>query len=459
MRVGAVALVLVAVAAARASAQSTTCRLIPQLPTHTTTTTVGSQSTTFAGGGVLVRCPARGITLKGDSAEQYPDRWYMVGNVNYTEPRFALQSKFLTYYPADERIVASGDVHASLPNGSTLVGPQAEYLRAVPRLRAEAQMTAIGRPTITVIQKDSAGKPQPPLSVLADRVYMNGDSLMYGSGRVILQREDLSANGDSVFLDSGRETMRLMRNPQLIGTRKRPFQLRGSVIDAYSKNRKLQRVIARDSAVAVSQDLTLTADTIDLRVDDDLLQHAYAWGAKTRSTAKSPTQNLVADSIDVDMPKQRVRTVRAFNRAFAQGKADTIRFRAEPPDTTDWLRGDTIVAHFDTLPPRDTTKAPDIRQLEANGKASAMYHVAVSDTSVHKPAINYVRAKHIVIDFDSQKVALVTARDSVVGLYVEPVPDSTKARGTTTPTPGKPGAPTPAPKPPTSTVPLPRRKP
>lgn len=458
-RAAAATLVLVIACATRASAQATTCELIQQMATHTTTMTVNGQSTTFAGGGVLVRCPARGITLKGDSAEQYPDRWYMVGHVNYAEPRFTLQSSFLTYYPGDERIVASGDVHAALPNGSTLVGPQAEYMRAVPRLRPEAQMTAIGRPTITVIQKDSTGKPQPPLSVLADRVFMNGDSLMYGSGRVILQREDISANGDSVFLDSGRETMRLMRNPQLIGKRNRPFELRGSVIDAFSKDRKLQRVIARDSAVAVSQDLTLTADTIDLRVDNDLLQQAYAWGAKSRSTAKSPTQNLVADSIDVEMPKQRVRTVRAFNRALAQGKADTVRYRAEPPDTTDWLRGDTILAHFDTMPPKDTTKAPDIRQLVANGKASALYHVAVSDTTVHKPAINYVRAKHIVIDFDSQKVALVTARDSVVGLYVEPAPDSTRARGAQPPGSGKPGAPAPSTKLPTSVVPLPRRKP
>lgn len=452
-------LALVLFAASRAGAQATTCILISQPTTHTSSITVGQQTTTFAGGGVLVHCPARGITLRGDSAEQYPDRWYMVGHVDYSEPRFALKSNFLTYYPTDERVVATGDVHASLPNGSTLVGPQAEYRREVPRIRPRAQMTALGRPTILIIQKDSTGKPQPPLNVVADRVFMDGDSLVYGGGNVSLVREDLTATGDSVFLDSGRETMRLMRKPRLVGKRDRPFELRGEIIDAYSKNRKLQRVVARAHAVAVSQDLTLTADTIDLRVDDDLLQHAFAWGA-SRATATSATQHMVADSLDVDMPHQRVRTVRAFDRAFAEARTDTVRFHAAPPDTTDWLRGDTILAHFDTLPPRDTTKNPDIRQLVANGQASAMYHVPASDTVVRAPAINYVRAKHIVIDFDSSRVALVSARDSVVGLYVEPAPDSTGAAGAQQPGgQGQQGTPPPERKLPTSTVPLPKRRP
>jgi hypothetical protein len=56
----------------------------------------------FIGGGLLVRCPSRGITLKADSAELYGDekRDFLVGHVSYDEPRLSMTSDFLTYYTA-----------------------------------------------------------------------------------------------------------------------------------------------------------------------------------------------------------------------------------------------------------------------------------------------------------------------------------------------------------------------
>src|SRR6185437_9336347 len=93
-----------------------------------------------------------------------------------------------------------------------------------------------------------------------------------------------------------------------------------------------------------------------------------------------------------------------------------------------WLQGDTIVAHFDSLAAGDTTKNPPIRQLVATGHASSLYHMAPSDTSIHRPAINHVVARIITIDFDQQKVATVTTVDSVLGVYLEPKPDSTSRK-------------------------------
>jgi hypothetical protein len=51
--------------------------------------------------------------------------------------------------------------------------------------------------------------------------------------------------------------------------------------------------------------------------------------------------------------------------------------------------------------------------------------MASSDTSIHRPAINHVVARVITIDFDQQKVSTVTTVDSVLGVYLEPKPDST----------------------------------
>ena len=404
------------------------------------------ESNTFVGGGLLVRCPSRRITLKADSAEIYGDekRVFLVGHVSYDEPRLHLTSDYLTYYTAEERILAAGNVDARLPTGSRLRGPQVDYRRAVPRVRTRAQTTAIGRPNVLIAQQDRQGKEEPPIDVVANTIYMDGDSLIYGSGAVEIKRPEINATSDSAFINTGAETMQLMRNPVVQGTRGRQFRLVGERVDLFSRERKLQRVLSRASAVASSQDLTLRSDTIDLRISNDQLERAFAWGA-SRARATSPTQNMIADSIDVRMPNQRVREVRSIGHALAEGRADSVRFRA---DTTDWLRGDRILASFDSLAAVDTTKGPAIRRLVAEANASAYYHLAPQDTTLRRPAISYVTGRRITIDFDDQRVATIRVEQQVAGVYIEPTADTSGARpaprrGTTTP-PARPGTVPPA---------------
>jgi len=365
----------------------------------------------------------------------------MIGHAIYDDPRLHVTADFLNYFQPIERVVAVGNVKGRLPSGSTMTGPLAEWLRVM-KTRPREEMFARMRPTIKLVQVDTtkprpgvrpapgAKPPQPDTTtVVGETVHTLGDSLIYASGSVVITRTDISATADSAFLDQQKETMRLMRDPTLLGKKERPFTLKGDLIDLFSRNRKLERVIARARAVATSDSMTLKSDTIDLRVRNDLLERAFAWGRLSRARANSPTQNLLADSLDVTMPGQRVRLMRAVGHAFAQGKPDSVRFRVEKPDTADWLRGDTITAHFDTLATRDTSsRTPNIRQLFALGKASSWYHVPPTDSAERRPAINQVSAHRITIDFNKQKVAVVTAVDSVVGVYVEPRADSTTKR-------------------------------
>lgn len=398
----------------------------------------------FVGGKLVVHCPSRRITLKADSAELYGDekRDFLVGHVSYDEPRLSLTSDYLTYYTAEERIVAAGNVNGRLPSGSTLRGPQVDYRRAVPRIRIRPQTLATGRPTVTIVQRDTSGKEQPPIEVIANTIFMDGDSLIYGSGQVQITRPEVNATSDSSFINTGSEIMQLLGHPVVNGTRSRPFRLVGERIDLFSKNKKLQRVLSRARAQANSEELTLRADTIDLRIRADSLERAFAWGP-SRAHATSPTQNMIADSLDVHMPGQRVREVRALRNAFAEGRADSVAFHA---DTTNWLRGDTIVAYFDTLPPVDTAKGPAIRKLVSTDSAKAFYNIAPKDTSLHRPAINYVEGRVITINFEEQKVASIAVDGKVSGIYLEPSADTTRTRantrpGTTrqqTPTPGRP---------------------
>jgi len=439
-RVWLAALLLLTAVAVRAQ-EPTRCTVIPTETRIARTTGVqlpSKEYNTFIGGGLLIKCPSRGITLMADSAEIYGDekRNFLIGHVDYDEPRLHLTSDFLTYYTAEERIVASGNVHGKLPSGSTLLGPQVDYKRAVPRIRTRALTLATGRPTVNIVQRDSSGKEQPPIEVIANTIFMDGDSLIYGAGSVQITRPEVTATGDSAFINTGNERMQLMRQPVVNGTRGRPFRLVGERIELFSRNRKLERVLSLSNAQANSQDLTLRSDTIDLRVHNDSLVHAFAWGP-SRAHAVSPTQNMLADSLDVHMPNQRVREVRALRNAFAEGKADSTIHA----DTTNWLRGDTIVAYFDTLPPVDTSKGPAIHKLISTANAEAFYNLAPQDTSLHRPAINYVKGHEITINFEEQKVTDIAVEGRVAGIYIEPSADTTRTRTNTRPgnqrTPGR----------------------
>ncbi len=364
-----------------------------------------------------------------------------MGRVQYEEPRLSLTSDYLTYYQRTERIVASSNVVASLPSGSTLRGPIVDYFRAIPSTRPATRLLATQRPTINVIQKDSMGRPSDTLTVLANAVNMIGDSLVYAGGAVVMTRPEVIAKGDSLLVDSVNELMVLMRGPSITGRKDRPFTLTGVRIEMMTKNRKLSRVIAMGQATAISEDMTLASDTIDLRVANDLLDRAIAWGP-TRAKANSATQQIVADSIDVAMPAQRVREMHAVRAAAAEGQPDTVQFKA---DTVDWLRGDTIVAKFDTLTARDTARTVQLRELVARGRARSYYHLAPADTTIRRPAINYVSGRQIIVTFSQRRASKVTVHDKASGVYLEPKPEpkpsATVSPGSTPPPPSRPPRP------------------
>ena len=65
----------------------------------------------------------------------------------------------------------------------------------------------------------------------------------------------------------------------------------------------------------------------------------------------------------------------------------------------------------------------------ASDSASAYYHVAPSDTSLRRPAINYVKGHEITVDFDERRVISIVVEGRVAGVYLEPaVIDTTQRR-------------------------------
>jgi len=406
------------------------------------------RNNTFVGGGVVAKCVGQDVTLYADSAELYDTikLYYLFGNVHYREPRVNIDADKVTYFLSDERILAEQNVRATLPSGSSMLGPQAEYLRPVAPIRQVARLNAAQRPTFTLVQKDSAGKQLDPAKLLADRVSVIDDTVYYAGGNVDITRPDLHATSDSAYMNESRQYGRLLKRPQIEGRgerQERQFILRGKAIDLFSKNRLLERVLSVDSAEAVSGDLDLKSDTIDLRITDNKLSRAQSWGP-TRARAVSPERTIIADSLDVHMPNQRVKEVHAIRSAYAETVPDSTKLKSEQRD---WLRGDTIVASFDSALTADTSSKPRIRELFANGNASSFYQIPSNKGVTEPPSINYVRGRVITVSFANDEVQSVIVEDQAAGIFAEPATDTTgtkqKPRTGTPRTPTRPASPSP----------------
>ena len=402
---------------------------------------------TFVGGGVDATCEGQGNRLLADSAEHYADRGelILIARVRYSEPRMSLQSDRMIYYTAEERLLATGNVRGLSASGTRFTGPQIEYFRAKPGLRAVPSWRAPGRPFVrmspTAIRPDST-RPAPrpgnraaaatstaagdSVDLRADLVVSVNDSLVWAVGNVIIERPDLRATADSARLDQGIEFAQLLRKPEIVGRGERPFTLVGTVIDLWSKDRKLRRVRADGSAKVTSDSLILTGDTIDLRMAEQQMERVYAWGG--RATADAPAQRLEADSLDILMPGQRLQEIRALGTAFARSRADTVKIET---DELDWISGDTILALFDSVATADSTESASsakMREVVASGAARAFYQLAPSHGERGAPNLSYNRGRVITVHFEQGEVRHVDVRDRASGIFLEPVQaDSVKA--------------------------------
>ncbi len=364
--------------------------------------------------GVVVSCAGQSNRISSDSAQfnEASGTLLLIGGVHYTEPQIDITAERMTYYRGEDRLNAVGNVVARMSNGSVMRAPEADYYRAVVG-RPIARTVATGRPQLSLVDPE-AGAAAEPVVVLADRIVLVGDSLVYASRRVDITRTSVRANGDSAFVDSETEFVRLMLSPVVTGSGERPFTLRGGVIDLFSRERKLERVLATPSGHVLSGDLELLADSIDLRLVSEQLQEAYAWGPG-RARASSPERDITADSIYVSTPNQRLREMHAVGDAFANSIPDTATVTS---NERDWISGDTIVARFDTAAAGDTSRVVP-RELIATGDARSFYQFGNPEGARERPTMNYVRGRVIAIAFADGGVSTVTVTDQASGVYLE----------------------------------------
>lgn len=398
--------------------------------------------TLYAGGGVWARCLNDSTTIYADSMYyvQTTQNLQLVGAVNFRDSISTLEADHVTYFLRQERLVARGNVYTrNLRNGSDLRGPHLDYARVVPPIRDTMELYATGRPTITFYPQSDSTRPAAerplPFIIIGDRVRMRHSNQMWGSGNVTINRPDLAARADSAVLNLRDSLGVLIGAPVITGydsvsADSVAYRLTGQRIDfALTTRNEVRRVLSQGDAVANGRDWRLTADTLDMAVDSGRIERAQAWGDHTRPVAVSGLSTIVADSMDIRMPGQKMQLVWAWGSARATSRPDTTA----PAD--DWLVGDSLRADFAERPmPEDSTRLrTEIAQVISYGHARAYYHVANDADSAGQRGINYSRGDRITIAMTRRRVRTVDIVGQVDGVYLEPLPPrpDTSARDTT----------------------------
>src|SRR6478735_1523091 len=303
----------------------------------------GTSLTFYAGGLVRLSCQGTSVKMQADSMMAVDNFriTYFIGHVHYSYSTMEVTADRGTYFKDGERWEARGNVVArNLRTNSTLRGPSLDYLRPIPGLRDTALMYAVNRPRIDYIPMDSVGRAQEPYVIYGDRVRFKGNDRVYAGGRVTIDRSDFGAKGDSLRLDTGiGQDGTLAGNAQMQGKGTDPYTLTGKNILLRLTGGELRGVRATTKSRAVTSDLDLVADTIDLAMLKGVLVQTLAWGDTIRPKAVSPEREIRADSLAIDTPDKKLTEARAYGRGWVGTAADSAGER-------DWLEGDTVVARF-----------------------------------------------------------------------------------------------------------------
>ena len=408
------------------------CRVaVDSMGHYAEATNAAGEKTSYGGGGVLAHCDGTGTTISADSFAHYSalGRLDLIGRVQIRDTGLALDARIASYYLKDERLEAHNNVVAvNRRTGSVLRGPNLRYWRAVKGIRDTVEMYATQRPTVEYRQTETGDSlATEPYIIVADRMRFKGDDRMWAGGKVTIDRSDFAARSDSMTLDQTQGFGILVGKPSVEGKGRtangeagKNYTLVGTRIELALAQRDIRGVKALGNGKATGSDWTLTADTIDLRIADKLLQQTFAWGDSTRPHAISALYTIQSDSLAIDSPGEVLTESRAFGRAFSTEKRDSTT----PANETDWITGDSLTIRFvqeqDSLTNRPRSR---LRELVSRGSARALtHHPDTKDTTHAGPSINYSRGNRITVAMLRDRIERVIVAGKADGVQLEPRP-------------------------------------
>ena len=324
-------------------------------------------------------------------------------------------------------------------------------------------MYATQRPTVEYRQNQPGDTlSNEPYIIVADRLRFKGDDRMWAGGKVTVDRSDFASRSDSTLLDQTTGFGVLVGKPSVEGRGRtttgdagKTYTLVGTRIELGLAQRDIRQVKALGHGKATGSDWVLTADTIDLRIADKLLQQTFAWGDSMRPHAISTLYTIQSDSLAIDSPGEVLKESRAFGTAFSTAKRDSLT----PPKETDWITGDSLTIRFaqeqDSITHRPRSRLHELVSRGSPARALT-HHPNEQDTTQVGPSINYSRGHQITVAMLKDRIDHVVVAGKADGVHLEPRPvvvaDSLKRAqaDSTRPVPSAPPAP---PRPPRSAVP------
>ncbi len=172
----------------------------------------GNNVTVYLGGDVRFRCEGQNVYLGSDSVQIINDDIYMLmGRAFYRDSTLSITADTLTYFvhapnpQQDEMVQARRDVKITdRKSGSTLTGPSVDFLRAAKGLRDSDEVLA----SRTATRALPAGSDWPrsarpePWTITAEYLRGFGQSHLWGGGAVVVDRDSLRVNADSLDVES-----------------------------------------------------------------------------------------------------------------------------------------------------------------------------------------------------------------------------------------------------------------
>jgi hypothetical protein len=247
--------------------------------------------------------------------------------VHYWDATTEIYADRLLYYEVSNQALATGSVQViDRRSGSQVAADSVLYERDLGLITAQPRPHGIVLPQDTSNQED-------PFHVWADLMVFHSDSLgteMDGIGRVLIERTDLTAVGDSLHYDEQASRVALRKEPRVETS---DTYLTAERIDVLLEENRIDALVARDGARAVDK-----TDSIPAAVPA-AFNHVSEYSF------------LEGDSLNIEFVEGEI------DWLVAQGRARSLNYALESPSgpietwSINYLLGERLELNFrgDTL--------------------------------------------------------------------------------------------------------------
>jgi hypothetical protein len=377
----------------------------------------GNNVTVFIGGNVLFRCQGQNVQVGGDSVQIINDNIYMfIGHAFYRDSALAVGADTLTYFKhasnpqQDETVQARRNVKVTdRKTGSTLTAPSVDFMRGVKGIRDSDDVQASGRPVVRYLPTASGknAPPPKPWTITAEHLRGFGQTRLWGGGTVIVDRDSLRVNSDSLDVESGKTrvtsfigkpaTLRRIGGDSLL--------IKGKLIRLGFTGDTLRAIRAFGTGEVIRGTSTITGDSILVGYEREKVTRTDVWSTDGKSRVLSNGYDATGDSLVIETPGEQLKALRAFRTAALISPIDTLHpilidsAEGGPPGR-DTLWGNRLLAAFEE---RDSagTKVTRISQVRAYGDARSWYSYNAGAKGQNCPALTYSLADTIVVRMKS----------------------------------------------------------